>query len=325
MRRKAEGPPERGNPQEPNALAGEVQGGSDEIGRLPARLDRYANARARALENLAHLHQYSTLSPVDLHCLRASIQECGDYLAFRNYQTLGKVKLHAANFCKVHLLCPLCAIRRGAKSLRAYLERFEAIMREQPGLKLFLVTVTVKNGPDLAERHAHLKKAVSAVFTRRSYSLAGRRVQTEWAKAVGIVGSYEVTNKGHGWHPHVHMIVLADARMDAQAMKDEWHRITGDSHVLRIDVARHPEDPARDFLEVFKYAVKFSDLTPAQNVEAFQALRSKRLLFSVGAFRGVIVPDDLTDKPPAGDLPYIEMLYRYFEGHYNLESTHEHH
>ena len=40
---------------------------------------------------------------------------------------MDKVKLHAAQFCKAHLLCPLCAIRRGAKALAAYLERWEAI------------------------------------------------------------------------------------------------------------------------------------------------------------------------------------------------------
>ena len=114
---------------------------------------------------------------------------------------------------------------------------------------------------------------------RRRKAYSGNRIKTEWTKAFGIVGSYEVTNRGQGWHPHAHMLVLADSRMDAQAMKDEWLRITGDSHVLRIDPAHHPDDPARDFLEVFKYALKFSDLTPAQNVEAFQALRENDSFF----------------------------------------------
>ena len=47
---------------------------------------------------------------------------CGDYLLFRHFFTVDKVKLHAAQFCKAHLLCPLCAIRRGAKALAAYLD-----------------------------------------------------------------------------------------------------------------------------------------------------------------------------------------------------------
>lgn len=316
-----EGPPEKGNPQEPESLQAEVQGGSDEIGRLPSRLDRYAQARARALVNLSHLRELQTGE--DLTRIQAAMAECGGYLVFRHYHTADRVNLAGANFCKVALLCPLCAVRRGAKSLKAFLERYQVIMAAHPALKLSLVTVTVKNGPDLAERHAHLKKAVSAVLARRRKALAGGRVDTEWSKAVAIVGSYEVTNRGNGFHPHVHMLVLHHDRLDAQAMKEEWLRVTGDSHVLRIDPARHPDDPARDFLEVFKYAVKFSDLTPAQNVEAWQTLRGKRLLFSVGLFRGVEIPDELTDECP-DDLPYIEMFYRYLCGAYHLEKSHAH-
>lgn len=322
MRARDEGPPERGNPQEPDALAGEVQGGSDEIGRLPSRLDRLAVAKGRALENLAYLRAYQ--GPEDFTYLVPRIHECGVYLAFRNYFTLDRVLLSGgANFCRAHLLCPFCAVRRGAKALKAYLERYQAVMRANPHLRLYLVTLTVKNGPDLAERHDHLKTAVKAILGRRRSALAGRRVNTEWAKVRAIVGSYEVTNKGKGWHPHVHMLVLVDKRLDAQAMKDEWLRITGDSHVLRIDTPRHPDDPARDFLEVFKYAVKFSDLSPAQNFEAFLQLRGKRLLFSVGLFRNVEIPEDLTDDLPAEDVPYIEMLYQYLEGAYHLEKTRE--
>lgn len=319
MRATDEGPPERGNPQEPESLAAEVQGGSDEIGRLPSRLDRYAVAKGRALENLAYLLAHQ--STEDFSRLRASMQECGQYLAFRNFYTKGQVILAAANFCRAHLLCPFCAVRRGAKALRAYSERYQAIMREHPHLRLYLVTMTVKNGPDLSERHDHLKKSVNALLGRRRKSLAAGRVKTEWSKVVAIVGSYEVTNKGNGWHPHVHMLVLVDERLDAQAMKDEWLRITGDSHVLRIDIPRHPDEPIRDFLEVFKYAVKFSDLTPAQNFEAFLQLRGKRLLFSVGLFRGVVVPEDLTDDSPDDDLPYIEMLYAFMDGQYHLQKT----
>jgi hypothetical protein len=287
-------------------------------------LDRYARARSRAVENLSQLRLYPTGE--DLTYLRASIDACGQYLVFRNYYTNGACKLAKANFCKAHLLCPLCAIRRGAKTLKAYLQRYESILRENPRLRLYLLTVTVKNGPDLAERHDHLKKAISAVLARRRKALSsyGDRHKTEWAKVHGLVGSYEVTNRGNGWHPHVHCLVLAEERLDAQLMKDEWQRITGDSKVLRIDPVRHPEDPARDFLEVFKYALKFSDLSPAQTIHAYMTLRGKHLLFSAGLFRGVEVPQDLLDDLP-DDLPYIELFYEFEEGSYNLRKTHEYH
>jgi len=44
-------------------------------------------------------------------------------------------------------------------------------------------------------------------------------------------------------------------------------------------------------------------------------------LFSVGLFRGVVVPEDLTDDSPDDDLPYIEMLYAFMDGQYHLQKT----
>lgn len=317
------GPPDRGNPQEPISLAAEVQGGSDEIGRLPTRLDRYANGRARALQNLTHI-QTLTLQPGHpLIGVKHRLSHCGSYLVFRNYYTEDKVLLTHANFCKAHLLCPLCAIRRGAKQLRAYYTKYLAIIEKNPHLRFSHVVMTVKNGPDLIERHDHLKSALKVLRKARTRASTGSRHKTEWSKIVALVGSYEVTNKGNGWHPHVHMCVLHDSLFDYSKLREEWLRITGDSVNFRIDAARHPEDPVRDFLEVFKYAIKFSDLSPELNLEAYLALRTKNLLFSIGAFRGIEVPDHLTDDITFEDIPYIEMFYRFSDLHYNLVKTRE--
>lgn len=321
------GPHKRGNPQEPESLAAEVQGGFDDSGKFPERIRRYAIAKDRALINLAHidevLHvQHSRYAGSPLATARPRIAACGEYLAFKQYYTVGKIRLSAANFCKCHLLCPLCAIRRGAKTLKAYLDRYAVILQENPGLRLSLVTMTVKNGDDLGERFDHLKKAIETLLKRRRRTLAGERGwHSEFAKIAGLVGSYEVTNKGNGWHPHVHMLVLHYDNFDYPAMQAEWLKITGDSHVLNVAAAQHPDDPAQDFLEVFKYAVKFSDLSPEDNVEAFTVLRSRRLLFSAGLFWGVQVPEELTDEA-LDDLPYVDLLYQYLPGSgYNLSEV----
>ena len=87
------------------------------------------------------------------------VKGCGDYLVFRHYFTVDRVRLHGASLCMKHLLCPLCAIRRGAKYLKAYLVKFQALQEQNPNLKAYLVTLTVKDGPDLAERFKHLYKS----------------------------------------------------------------------------------------------------------------------------------------------------------------------
>jgi plasmid rolling circle replication initiator protein Rep len=324
-----------GNPSEQFDLAEEVQRGFDESGKLPDRLKRYAFARERALLNLTQVYekaatyQFGTVKRIRYDKVGSRLVQCGDYLVFKQYYTVGKVRMTAANFCMSSLLCPLCAIRRGSKNLEAYLQRFEIIKSEKPHLKLSMLTLTVKNGQDLAERFNHLKKSLNKMSDRRRKTLKGARgYHSEFAKIAGLVGSIEITKDGGlgeiketGWHPHAHIMVLHSDRFDYVALQDEWLKITGDSHVLNVTAAKHPNDPAQDFLEVFKYALKFADLTPEQNIEAYEVMRGKHLLFSGGDFYGVDVPESSLDVE-LDELPYVELFYQYMAGTgYSLAKT----
>jgi hypothetical protein len=329
---------EKGNPESMLNLAAEIETGFDELGCLPARLERYGIARHRAVINLAQVTKRikefeekpenafegdgwgRSFNPFIRHLqnLQPRVDACGNYLGFRHYYTVGRVRLTAARFCKCHLLCPLCAIRRGSKMLTAYVEKHALILAENPGLKMSMITFTVKNGDDLQERYKHLKKSIQNLEERRRNYLRKGTGKTEFSKVLGFFGTYEVTNHGKGWHPHVHMLVLHREFIKAAPLKREWAEITGDSHVLRIDPCRHPNDPGQDFLEVCKYALKFSDLDPEQNLHAYEVLRGQRLVFSAGLFWGVDIPEELTDSP-LEELPYFEMLYKFILGSgYNL-------
>lgn len=311
------------NPLKADNLAAEASRGFDNTDRLNARLDRYSTAKKRALVNLKEL---TNLQPLDdllkerYRVAAAKLESCGNYLEFRNYYTVGKTRLTKASFCKQHLLCPLCAIRRGAKTLEAYLARYRVVKDENPSWRLSMLTLTVANGEDLAERFQHLHNSIKRVFKRRRDYLDKQRGLTEWRKVYGWVGTYEVTNKGNGWHPHAHIMCLHSSSFDYKALQAEWKEITGDSHVLNVSAAKHPNEPERDFLEVFKYAVKFSDMTAEQNIHAWNVLRARRLLFSGGALWGVDVPESLEDVA-LDDLPYIELLYSYMLDGYKLKST----
>ena len=112
------------------------------------------------------------------------------------------------------------------------------------------------------------------------------------------------------------MIALSAFMPDAQQLAREWREITGDSYIVDVRPINQ-DDLAGGFAEVFKYAVKFSDQPAADTVHAWETLAGKRLLGSAGCFRGVDIPDDLTDDPSDfANLPYVDLLYRYFNGHY---------
>ena len=298
--------PKRENPEK---LA--LDGVSDGIEALPKRIDRYGKAKKGALD----VADYMATVPQH-QAMAAKVQGCGDYLIFRHYFTIDRVKLHGASLCRKHLLCPLCAIRRGSKFLAAYLSKWEVIKAQNPALNAYLVTLTVKDGEDLKERFQHLHKGQRELWMRKHRG----RTSSPLIGVVGAVWSYEIKRGQNSglWHPHLHMIALAESMPDQVELSREWHSITGDSFIVDVRPISQ-EDPASGFVEVFKYAVKFSDQLPADTVHAWVTLASKRLLASSGCFRGVEVPESLLDDSEGLDgLPFVEMFYRFYSGGYAL-------
>jgi hypothetical protein len=274
------------------------------IEALPRRVSRYGEAKRRALDVAEYI-----AGQLGGKSIAAKVDSCGDYLAFRHYYTVDEVRLHAAFLCKKHLLCPLCAIRRGSKALQAYLPRYEAVLSLQPRLRPFLVTLTVKDGPDLGERFKHLQTSQRELWMRKH-----RGRGSCFAQVAAAVWSYEV-KRGQGsglWHPHLHMVAMAENPPSYTDLAAEWKSITGDSFIVDVRPIDQA-DPASGFLEVFKYALKFSEMEPADTWEAFLVLRGRRLVGSAGLFRGIEIPDQLTDEP-LDDLPFIELFYRYLRG-----------
>lgn len=302
-----------GSPEKENPEQVELVGVQDGIEALPKRVERYGKAKNGALDVAEYM------SGLPKHQAMASlVRGCGEYLLFRHFFTIDIVRLHAASFCRKHLLCPLCAIRRGAKALGAYLTRYEAISLTAAHLRPFLVTLTVKDGPDLEERFKHLHKAQRELWKRKQ---RGRGSVLDLVE--GAVWSYEV-KRGQGsglWHPHLHMIALSAFMPDAQQLAREWREITGDSYIVDVRPINQ-DDLAGGFAEVFKYAVKFSDQPAADTVHAWETLAGKRLLGSAGCFRGVVIPDELTDdSSDLEGLPFADLLFRYLKGGYSRAAS----
>lgn len=293
------------------------------------RLDRYGNAKSQTMRLLD--------TAGDTACVQAGlrvgkIRQCGDWLLFRHYPTKQSTKLRSANFCCTHLVCGFCAIRRGARMMARYLERFTLTRADRPELQPYLVTLTVRNGPDLRERLDHLDKSLTRLNKRRHRP----RCNSVITNIAGAVWSFEVTHSdANGWHPHVHAVWLAAEAPDQIALRAEWKDITGDSFMCDVrpivqDTGSDQEenavvDPfAKGFAEVFKYAMKAAELPPKVALDAYTVLRGRRLVRSFGTFYGVPEPanDDLADDIPEEELPYIDLLWRYAgEGRYEHAKT----
>lgn len=301
--------PLKSKPLTVRSLAAEGQEGF-QTDRLQDRLGRYAKARENALQFRDFLLERNQIA------LAESLDRCGNYAVFRDYFTIRQTRLAKFCTCKKHLICPLCAIRRGAKALRVYLARVMALMAADALLRPFLVTLTVKNGLDLEERFKHLSGHLRTYHRRRSR----RNTSSEVLKASSAVWSYEFTNKGKGWHPHVHAVWLCHEAPDPFKLSAEWRQLTGDSFIVDVRPL-DMSDPVGGFCEVFKYALKFSDLPDQERLTAYGTLKGKRLQDSFGDLRGLDVEpsdhDELLE-----ELPYIERLFYYQRGVGYVESDH---
>jgi hypothetical protein len=289
------------------SLAAEGQEGfqTDQLGK---RLARYGKARENALQ----FRDFLLVEHEDK--LADALGDCGNYATFRHYFTIGQTRLAKFCTCKKHLICPLCAIRRGAKALRVYLARVTSLMASDALLRPYMVSLTVKNGPDLEERYKHLAGNLRTYHRKRSRA----RQTGEVLKAKSAVWSYEFTNKGKGWHPHVHAVWLCHTAPDPFVLSEEWHQLTGDSYIVDvrpIDMS----DPIGGFCEVFKYALKFSDLPDRERLTAYRTLKGKRLQDSFGDLRGLDVEPSDSDEL-LEELPYIERFFYYQRGVGYLES-----
>ena len=256
------------------------------------------------------------------------LKGCGQFLIFRNYYTIDQVKLEKFHVCGQHLLCPMCAGIRAARSMKRYLDRIHELMRQKRGLKPVLITLTVKNGESLEERYNHLTRSFRTLLSRyRDYKKKGWGFN-QFCKIDGAFYTTEYTynETTKQWHPHIHIFALLNEWIDHEELAETWHDITLDSYIVDIRRVKKTKEHgySKAVAEVCKYALKFGDLSVENTWDAFLTLKGKRLTGSFGSMHGVKIPDKATDDMPLEDLPYMEMLYRFVfdkKSYYNLEIT----
>lgn len=301
-------------------LLSEVLAGSDAEQEHKERLKKYSGAKKHSNQVADHIVAHEPTLYKEAELLRA----CSTWLIFRHYYTANQYKMIGGCTCKKHLLCAMCALRRSAKTVKEYEARVTQVMAEKTDLVPVLVTLTVKNGPDLAERTKHLDSAVSRMIKNRSNSLAGGRHQTCFSVIDGGAGAFEFKRgKNSGlWHPHLHMIGLVPSETDLLQlewdMSEEWRKLTKDSQ--NVDVrpmyTSLEEGYFKAICEVFRYALKFGEMQIEDQVHAYKILRGKRLVRAFGSLYGVVVPDDLNDsiEDELKLKPYIDLVYEYSKG-----------
>ena len=305
-----------------------------EGGTLALRIAKYERAKLRSLQMLNFLEEeLRKCSPME-DCRRAVLKKqvgllraCGTWLHFAHYfgwyedEFKNECRLIRANFCKQHMLCNFCAVSRSIRMLNAYLKRYRYIMQMKPYLMPFMITLTVKNGPDLHERFEHIQKSFRALQDKRRRYLLNRRKYpfTQLAKVKAGAGAYEDTYNllTDEHHVHIHLIALCDDIPAHKPLCDEWEAITGDSFITDIRPFEDINNPEMTFMEVFKYVLKFSTMPLDVNYHASQVLAGRHLLISFGDFRGIKVPEELADE--SLDMEHVDYYFQWLNEQYQIQ------
>jgi hypothetical protein len=139
-----------------------------------------------------------------------------------------------------------------------------------------LLTLTVKNGPDMRERYEHLKASFRRLKQRACWK---RHVQ-------GAIRVVEITkSKVNGeWHWHYHVMIVG-SWWDQAEISDEWLKATGDSDVVDIRAVVNIRHAGAGALrELFKYTIKDHTLTAAEIDRVACLLHGVPVVTVLGAF-----------------------------------------
>ena len=163
------------------------------------------------------------------------LSHCGNELYFKKWLETGFRRLIHANFCKMHLLCNLCALRRGSLYNKKYHAKITQVLAENPGLIPVLITRTVKNGYKLEERFNHISDIHKLLIQSRRNSLKCKTLRLRRLSVMryvrGSVGTYEFKKgKNSGlWHPHIHEIAFLEPGVFEFRDEEETYKFKDDN------------------------------------------------------------------------------------------------
>lgn len=230
----------------------------------------------------------------------ASLQRTGQStsrrVAFGACGSFSYLEQHAENATEFRLRCNHCHDRLCTPCATARSARISGILlgllpTRQNAVSFITLTLCGKNEP------------LSPLIDRLYKSFRALRLHPLWADAVTAGAAFleiKWSDKAQRWHPHLHIIALANY-IDQGQLSTVWRTITKDSFIVDISRVR---DPAVTGRYVTKYASKplnssFSN-TPRLLDEALLSLKGRRMCLTFGDWYGTPLTDAEDDELDEG-------------------------
>ena len=133
----------------------------------------------------------------------------------------------AANFCKQHVVCPICSNRSQARRQARFDDpiKQQAIAVMEGNKHAYLFTYTIADGENLKERLNHLKES-KRYFRLQGQKRVNGRSCGEAGKIKAAVSTIEIKrgDKSGLWHTHIHELVFTDKPIDYKIYDPEQRR-----------------------------------------------------------------------------------------------------
>lgn len=158
----------------------------------------------------------------------ASIIELKESFIEKDHSFEQVMKVAAANFCKQHAICPICADRMQSRRRAKYKDPIKAqAARVSAGERhAYIVTYTIADGESLGERLEHLKESKKNFRKMGQCRQDGTRSRGEAAKIKAALSTFEIkrgTRSGL-WHVHCHDLVFTNKPLDYSVYDQELKR-----------------------------------------------------------------------------------------------------
>jgi plasmid rolling circle replication initiator protein Rep len=201
-----------------------------------------------------------------------SVVTCGEHILSRQ-----------AHFRCSFRFCPFCAGRRSQKFVDKYFPLTSLFIRRyseftgQTG-RVTPCHLTLTQAHRIGETYKETRKRLLENFKKLNRN---KFWNEHFAGALVAVESTLSNDGSH--HAHLHLIAFRRSFFDVTLLRDEYLKITGDSHVLRLDEIT---DLQAGLKEVIKYSVKPQDIEKFSVEDLKQLLETKgaKNLFAIGEF-----------------------------------------
>jgi len=128
--------------------------------------------------------------------------------------------LHGVARCRSPWVCPHCAPRLAARRAELLRPQVAGLLRQ--GYRPWLLTLTLRHS-----RESSLESLFDLLGKAWGRLTSGRAWSAIKSAGVEYLRGYDLTHGAHGWHPHIHAVVLfgsgvADPEVEARRLLDRW-------------------------------------------------------------------------------------------------------